>query len=277
MSDSLVQDAEGVLSGIKIPPRPSVLTDLIEESRLENPNIQKIGQLIAKDVALSVGVLKLVNSPFYGMKRKVETPQQASIILGVNIIKGIVTGLSLKGAYDHVEGMDAFWGRAELVANVCMVIASSLPGVSKESAYTFGLFRDCGIPLLMQRLPAYRKAYELAVEERNRPFTAVELEHIPTTHVIVGTMMAKSWGLADDIIEAITHHHEQNVFNDDYQISANAAAMVAVGRLAEYVIDPSFFPDGYTSEGYALSLGDHLGFDDVDIQEFVDHAMAGGA
>ena len=53
--------------------------------------------------------------------------------------------------------------------------------------------------------------------------------------------------------------------------------MIAVGRLAEYVIDPTFFPDGYTSEGYGLALGDHLGFDDADIQEFVEHAIAGGS
>ena len=165
------ESADQILSGIKIPPRPSVLTELMEESRLENPDIQKIGQLIAKDVALSVGMLKLVNSSFYGVKRKVESPQQAAIILGVNNIKGIVTGLSLKGSYEPIEGLEAFWGHAELVANVCMVIANSLPGVPKESAYTFGLFRDCGIPLLMQRLPAYRKAYELAVVERNRPCT----------------------------------------------------------------------------------------------------------
>ena len=271
------ESADQILSGIKIPPRPSVLTELMEESRLENPDIQKIGQLIAKDVALSVGMLKLVNSSFYGVKRKVESPQQAAIILGVNNIKGIVTGLSLKGSYEPIEGLEAFWGHAELVANVCMVIANSLPGVPKESAYTFGLFRDCGIPLLMQRLPAYRKAYELAVVERNRPFTAVEEDHVPTNHVGVGTMMAKSWGLADDIIEAISLHHEPDVFDDHFQISASAAAMIAVGRLAEYVIDPTFFPDGYTSEGYGLALGDHLGFDDADIQEFVEHAIAGGS
>src|SRR4051794_40220485 len=100
MSDTTLEEAtDKILAGIKIPARPEVLAELMIESRLESPDIQKIGHLISKDVALSVSMLKLVNSSYYGIKRKVESPHQAAIILGVNNVKSLVTGLSLKNAY----------------------------------------------------------------------------------------------------------------------------------------------------------------------------------
>ncbi len=269
------EETDKILSGIKIPPRPAVLNELLEESRKESPDIQKIGHLIAKDVALSVSMLKLVNSPYYGLKRKIESPAQATIILGINIIKGIITGLSLKSSYEAFEGQDKFWGKAELVANVSMVIASRLPGISKETAYTFGLFRDCGIPLMMQRIPNYQKIYEAAVVSTSKSFVQVEEEHIPTNHTVVGHMMAKSWELPEEVCEAIASHHD-NIFSPDCQISAAASALIAVTLLAEYVVDPNFFPDGYTSESYRLMLADHLGFEEEDIDEFIEHALGGG-
>ncbi len=276
MTDAMKQEeTDKILSGIKIPPRPAVLNELLEESRKDTPDIQKIGALIAKDVALSVSMLKLVNSPYYGLKRKIESPQQATIILGINIIKGIITGLSLKSSYEAFEGQDKFWGKAELVANVAMVIASRLPGVSKETAYTFGLFRDCGIPLMMQRIPNYQKIYDAAVVSTSKSFVAIEEEHIPTNHTVVGHMMAKSWELAPEVCEAIASHHD-NIFAEDCQISADASALIAVSLLAEYVVEPTFFPDGYTSESYRLMLADHLGFEEEDIDEFIEHALGGG-
>lgn len=268
-------ETEKILEGIKIPPRPAVLNELLEESRKETPDIQKIGQLIAKDVALSVSMLKLVNSPYYGLKRKIESPQQAAIILGINIIKGIITGLALRHAYEDFEGQDKFWGKAELVANVSMVIASRLPDIAKDTAYTFSLFRDCGIPLMMHRIPNYLKIYEKAVVSTSKPFTAVEQEFIPSNHTVVGHMMAKSWELAPEVCEAIAHHHD-NIFAEDCTISASASALIAVSLLAEYVVDPNFFPDGYTSESYRLLLADHLGFEEADVDEFIEHALAGG-
>lgn len=276
MSTAMNQaDTDKILSEIKIPPRPAVLNELMEESRKESPDIQKIGQLISKDVALSVSMLKLVNSPYYGLKRKIDSPQQATIILGINIIKGIITGLSLKSSYEAFEGMDKFWGKAELVANVSMVIASRLPGISKETAYTFGLFRDCGIPLMMQRIANYQKIYEAAVVSTSKSFVEVEQASIPTNHTVVGRMMAKGWELADEVCEAIAHHHD-NIFADDCVISANASALIATTLLAEYVVDPTFFPDGYTSESYRAMLAEHLGFEEADIDEFIEHALGGG-
>jgi HD-like signal output (HDOD) protein len=155
-----------------------------------------------------------------------------------------------------------------------MVIASRLPGVPRETAYIFGLFQNCGIPLMMQRLPGYAETLAIAMADNTGRFTEIETEKHTTSHAIVGHMMAKSWELADEICEAITHHHEAKVFDDDYQLSAAASALIAVSRLAEYVIDPQRVPEGYTPEGYGLTLGDHLGFDEEDIKEFMENALA---
>lgn len=78
--------------------------------------MRKIAQLIGKDIALSAAMLKLVNSPFFGLSRKIDSPQQAVAILGLGNVTGIVTGLSLKSSLGGGLNLERFWDSADRVA-----------------------------------------------------------------------------------------------------------------------------------------------------------------
>ena len=70
----LDHEAERIVKQIGIPPCPAILTQLLQEMRADEPDFKQIGKLIAGDVGLAAALLKLVNSPFYGLATPASSP-----------------------------------------------------------------------------------------------------------------------------------------------------------------------------------------------------------
>jgi hypothetical protein len=81
------------LKGIAIPSRPQVLVQLENELTKDDPDPRVIARLISGDVGLSAAVLKTVNSPFFGLSRRISSVAQAVSLLGMRSATQIVTGL----------------------------------------------------------------------------------------------------------------------------------------------------------------------------------------
>ena len=140
------QEAEKLLKSIIIPARPAILDVLNREARQSEPNPAKFAQLIGKDVSLSAAMLKTVNSPLFGLSKRVASVPQALAMLGSNNTINIITGLALKNAMRAKQNqqLDRFWDNAAQEAMVSAFIARRLPGAQPDAAYTFGLFQNCG-------------------------------------------------------------------------------------------------------------------------------------
>lgn len=144
--------AEKLLKSINIPPCPAVVMTLMDEMRQPDADFAKLGRIINGDVALAAAMLKTANSPFFALRNKVSSVQQAVSVLGLKALAQIARGSALKKALGGNDEtcMELFWDRSNFTAIVASQIASRLDGVSRDDAYTYGLFHDCGIPILMQ-------------------------------------------------------------------------------------------------------------------------------
>ncbi len=230
--------ADKILSTIKIPPRPAVLEEIDREKRKEHPDLGKIAQIISKDMALTAAMLKTANSPFFGLRRKVETVQQAVMTLGLNNALGIVTGLVLKNAIGEKDpSLERFWDTAEKVANISVYLSGMIPGVPKELAYMYGLFRDCGIPIMMQKFPEYMQTLIKANKGSKLAFTRIEDEAHTTNHATIGYLLAKSWSLPNSICQAVLNHHDISILHSDENVAAEVRGLIAVIRFAEFLCD----------------------------------------
>ena len=89
-------EIDAVLSGIAIPARPALLTELQMEMSGPDPDFGLIARLVASDVALTAAVLRTVNSPFYALSRKATTMPEAISLIGMRQIGAIVTGFVLR-------------------------------------------------------------------------------------------------------------------------------------------------------------------------------------
>lgn len=224
-----------------IPPRPAILDQIDAEMRKEHTDYQRLAAVIGSDVGLAGGVMKTVNSSFFGFSRKVRSIEEALLVLGVANTAQIVSGLALRKAFGQSPTLERFWDASASTARVSGWLARELAPhfkLSPQEAYTYALFRDCGIPLMMFPFPEYREVLARANEERVRCFTDIEDELLSLNHAHVGAEMATAWMLPGEIVTAIQHHHELEILASPEQVDIPTPSrqLIAIGQLAEYLV-----------------------------------------
>jgi HD-like signal output (HDOD) protein len=127
--------AEKILKSIRIPPCPDVVVALMEELRHDDVDFQKLVKLISGDVSLAASMLKMANSPFFALRNKAGSIQQAVSVLGLKNLTQLVRGSALQKALggDKVA-MERFWERSNLTAVVAAHMAAELHDITREDA-----------------------------------------------------------------------------------------------------------------------------------------------
>lgn len=229
------------IRNIGIPPRPALLDEIDREMRKEAPDFTHLARVIGTDVGLSASLVKVANSPYYGFARKVRSVQETLLVLGLRVVTRTVAGLALQQVFPHVPSLERFWDSAARTARVSGWLAQRLKGriaPRPEDAYTLGLFRDCGIALLMIPFAEYAQILQQANGETERSFTDVEDAALSINHAIVGAELAEDWLLPEEIFEAIRHHHDRAAIEGASAAPLPEATrqLMALCQVAEYLI-----------------------------------------
>lgn len=226
---------------IGIPPRPAILDRINSEMQKDEPDFKQLAEIVGSDVGLAASVIKVANSPYFGFGKKVRSVQEALLVLGLKVIVRTIAGLALQRTFPHVPNLERFWDASACTARVSGWLAQNLNGRAKvraDDAYTFGLFRDCGVPVLMIPFPEYQGVLKAANAEAAASFTAVEDRALSINHAIVGAELAEDWLLPEEIHTAIRHHHDAGVIEDDGPtgVASTTRRLIAVSQTAEYLI-----------------------------------------
>ncbi|HRK39583.1 MAG TPA: HDOD domain-containing protein [Burkholderiaceae bacterium] len=227
------------IHSINIPPRPSILARVQAEMAADEPDFRALEKLISADVALAGGLVKTVNSPYFGLNRRATTVHEALMLLGLASTCRAVAVFCLRGAFPDAGHFERFWDASAKVAALSGWLTKRLGSLKlgADEAYTFGLFRDCGIVILLQRFPTYLATLKAANGESTLSFTEVERQHLPTDHTVIGRLLVQNWWLPDDLCEAIRHHHDSGYLaGPDTVLNRRTRQMIAVAQLAEYLL-----------------------------------------
>jgi len=232
------QQLQAMLSGVDIPPCPSILVELDRELKKDEPDHRELVRLMSSDVALSGHVMQIANSPSFSTGHKLSSISQALNVLGTRQVFNLVVSQLLKVALAGKDSanLERFWESSALTARLSGEIARRLRCIRPDVAYTFGLFHDCGIPLLMRRFPETRSVLGEANSAEEVMFTEVEDKYLGTNHAVVGYFLARRWRLPDDVAEAILRHHDYSVFQRPGDFSSAVLAQIAINVLAEHII-----------------------------------------
>jgi HD-like signal output (HDOD) protein len=230
---------ESSLKDIGIPPRPVILERISDEMRKDEPDYKRLGNVISADVSLSGGLIKTANSPFFGFRNRVRSVNEALMLLGLDVASRAIAGIILRKVFPGSLHLERFWDASARIARLSGWLAQKV-GHNKlrpDDAYTFGLFRDCGIPVLLLRFPGYEKILTQANGEASRGFTDVEDALLPTNHAMVGCLLAQSWWLPEETCLAIRHHHDAAAIETlAVTPPLTSRYSIAMSQLAEHLI-----------------------------------------
>lgn len=229
------------LSTLKIPSRPAILSSIESEMRSKAPNFATLETTISVDVAISVSLLKIANSAFFGFGGNVRSVREALQVLGLNTVASAIAALSLRKVFAHVPNLERYWDSSARIAQLSGWLATQIHFPSRkikaEEAYTFGLFRDCGIPVLMSMYDDYYDILDTANNEAVKPFTAIEDETLGINHAMIGAMLAKEWQLPIDFQAGIEWHHGAEAIRglNSHVVPDISRYFIAIAQLSEHL------------------------------------------
>ncbi|WP_319765161.1 response regulator [Maridesulfovibrio sp.] len=205
--------AKGIASIQDLPSLPNLYMTLEQELQKEDVVISDIGKLIAEDISMTAGLLKLVNSPFFGLYSKVTKPEQAATLLGLDNIKGLVLGIHLFSSAKKVKidfSIEELGKHCRYTALMARAIIKAENGSNKLAEHTFlaGFLHDIGKLVLATSYPEEYETILSIVRESDIPIQEAEKDILGFTHAAVGAYLLAIWGFDEDIIEAIYCHHE---------------------------------------------------------------------
>lgn len=229
---------EKSIKSIGIPPRPAIFEKIFSEMKKDEPDFRKLSEIISADVSLAASLIKTANSPFFGIRVRVRSVNDALIVLGLKVASRAIAGIIFRKAFPTSPTLNRFWGASASIARICGWLTQYLAvrGVSADEAYTFGLFRDCGIPILFLREPGYEEVLAKANEAGKECFTNVEDREVPVNHAIVGSLLTSTWWLPDEMSMAIRVHHELETEDSAPSVlPLMSQQFIALAQLSEYL------------------------------------------
>ncbi len=207
-----------------LPPVVKKLTKMVE-----SPDVtaRDLGKLISSDQVLSARVLKLVNSPFYGFPGRISSISHAIILLGFNVIKGVVLSASV---FDLMEkSMVGLWEHSLGCAIVAGTISRDLGLAEPEEVSTAALLHDIGKVVVRVSMPTdYDKILD-RIKKDKCSFREAERKIIGTDHSEIGGWLSSEWSLPERLSVPVMFHHNPNE-------APKAKDRVAVVHLADAII-----------------------------------------
>jgi putative nucleotidyltransferase with HDIG domain len=188
-----------------LPTLPGVVKILTAMVESESVSAADIGGVISRDQVLSAKILRLVNSPIYGFPGRISSVTHALVLLGFNVVKGLVLGTAV---FETMAGeTKGLWEHSLGTAVVSRRIAKTLGMRESEEVMVAGLLHDLGKVVLSFIAPeAYREAIARA-EEQNCHVAETELAVFGLDHARVAARVAERWHLPARLAAALTYHH----------------------------------------------------------------------
>lgn len=194
-----------------LPSLPDIYTELVEALRAEAP-LREIGEIIARDIGLSVKMLQLVNSSYFGLAQEITDPGRAVMILGGDTVSSLVLGTKL---FEELPPIRFKGCSPDQVLNHCSAVAGAarklceVEGVSdvfRSQAVMAAFLHDLGLVTLAAYAPdLLEQTLELQHKEAC-PLAEAELSVMGATHGQVGGYLTGLWSFPDPVVEAVMYH-----------------------------------------------------------------------
>lgn len=243
---------------------PMVFHRLAEMINNPHVSVEHLSKIIAMDPALSARLLKLVNSPFYGMAFKVDTISRAVIMVGtrqlVMLAMGATLVTSFRGVPVSLVNMRSFWAHSISCGVTARLLAKQSGCPEPESFFVAGLLHDLARLLIYTQLPNHSLYMLTEAKRQGESLHSLELETLGFTHEELTGLLLRSWNCPSELVQKVERHHdsltpESPVENVILPTANMLSQALGYGTSGEICIPP-LAPSAWTSLG--LSPGELL-------------------
>ncbi len=194
----------------ELPSLSIVVSQLLTLLQRDDVAMAELMEEISRDQGLAARILRIANSPFYGLSSHIGSLTDAGAMLGVHTLSNIVTAAGIMGQFPPTadESFDrlSFWKHA-IGVGVCARVLARHGGLDAEVAFTAGLLHDIGKLVMaayfeddFSQVLVYRDEHDCLLRDAEQAVLGFD-------HTVIGARVARHWKLPEPVINAIQHHH----------------------------------------------------------------------
>lgn len=209
-----MQDLKAVVKRIdQLPTLPAIATRIMAIVEDPDSSAKDLERIISNDVSLASRILRLVNSAYFGVSRRVTDLRQAVAMAGFALVKSVAMGISIFDALGFGTELrkyrrEAFWKHCVAVGGVARFLARERRDPDPEGAFTVGLLHDLG-KLVLDRYANFEFQRILATTEIDKlSFRDAEKKVLGDVgHAEVGGWLLEQWRFPPEIAVPVANHH----------------------------------------------------------------------
>jgi HD-like signal output (HDOD) protein len=203
-----------------LPSLPDIYARLQSVMASPDVSVDQVGAIIEQDMAMSAKVLQLVNSAFFGLFQRVESPARAVALLGLETIKGLVLGVQV---FSSMKNGSPLFSLNNLMEHSMAVGACARKIAAAETddktlidhSFIGGILHDVGKLILTSRMREQFDQAILLAQEQHCSLREAEMQIFHTAHDSVGAYLIGLWGFPVPVVEAIGFHHRVGELHGD--------------------------------------------------------------
>ncbi len=264
---------EAIIKKIKdMPPLSASAMRLMRHMGDDDFGPSEYAAVVEQDPALTMNVLRVVNSPGFGLGTNISSVRKAVGLLGARAVAGIAMGSSCPVVFNApLPGYEAARGELWKSSLFAAAAAKELATRSKEplavdEAFTAGILHDIGKAVIGEYLEDRAAALVRAVTDREAAsFLDAESSLLGADHAEAGYALAKKWMVPEPLLQAIRHHHHPMKADKEHR------PLVFCIHLADITAMSAGFGTGADALQYHLDAGykDYFDLDETALSQII--------
>jgi len=208
-----------------LPTLPTIASQLLDLLGDNNSSMMSIARIISADPSLTSKVLRIANSAYYGMRKKIDTIKLSLVILGIEEVTNIILSISLFKTFQSDTSsssldLEKFWEHSLATAHISRLLCRILRIRMHGEEFTAGLIHDIGKIIFEQYFfDDYCEINDKIIKEKLINYK-VEEDILGVNHMDVGAWLAEKWKLPSNLVESIRFHHFPKLAEESPILSA---------------------------------------------------------
>ncbi len=195
-----------------LPVLPPVAIKILDKTKDPEVSIDELIDLIMMDQVLTAKMVRVVNSVYFGLGRRVDSLREALVFLGLKEIKNVVLTTTLVNNFSNSQNsklFKSFWEYSFATAVVSKILAKSLKYKDHERAYLAGLLHDIGEVILIHNFSnEFLRVVKMVQSTDNMNFEQAENEILGISHTDFGPWLLEQWNYFGEIAHVVSRHHK---------------------------------------------------------------------
>ncbi len=224
-------------NNMQLPSPPAIAVTILNAVKKDEAPLTALGNVIAKDPALTAKMLKIANSGIFYRKGNISNIQRAMVALGTDVIKNIALSFVITSDYRNSActefHMERFWQQS-VAAGVAAELLARLLNRQDENIFVTALLKDIGVLVLSQEKGTIYNRLTSDVADNNS-LTEAENNLFGFNHSQVGYALLTHWRLSENICEPILYHADPDQAPDNSR--PIATILYCAGQIASLCLD----------------------------------------